>query len=228
MSTEFYKISENELYHHGILGMHWGIRRFQPYRKGERGGKEVGEAAKKSRGTSFRERRAKKRMAEQQAVILQQARAAKDEKEARAARLEEVKKRPTATEVLEFVDELSNDDLNDLNKRIKSIRELEETSQKEKDAGFDRIDKAMTKVKSVKDWGKTGIESYKTIADILEILDGSYTESKILEKKRREKALKDMEKDEEKLREAAEYSKESNKRWDKFLDESIRKMQNKK
>lgn len=40
-----------ELYHHGIMGMHWGIRRFQPYsvtgpRKGGKTGQEIGEAAK--------------------------------------------------------------------------------------------------------------------------------------------------------------------------------------
>lgn len=39
------------LYHYGILGMHWGIRRFQPYRKGEhvKGGKEVGAAKRQSK-----------------------------------------------------------------------------------------------------------------------------------------------------------------------------------
>lgn len=39
------------LYHHGILGMHWGIRRFQPYRKGEnvKGGKEIGAARRQSK-----------------------------------------------------------------------------------------------------------------------------------------------------------------------------------
>ena len=53
----------NELYHHGILGMHWGIRRYQPYGQGyspKSKGREVGEAAKVEGRADRIEKRAQK------------------------------------------------------------------------------------------------------------------------------------------------------------------------
>lgn len=83
-----------------------------------------------------------------------------------------LRKAETATEVLQYRDELTQKELDAALNRVNTIEKLRTASRKEIDAAWDAMDNAVKKVGMVNNWAKTGIDSAGVIQDIIKILNG--------------------------------------------------------
>lgn len=163
----------NELYHHGRLGQKKGVRNGPPYPL-SRG--VVKKAYGRKRGISGylqarREKKELKRLSEEEKKASERRKAEEEEKARRDADRERVLKEGTATEVFQYKNELSPQELSQALNRIKWTNELARLASEESDKGWKTIDQVMKKVGNVKDWTRTGVDFYKVLNEAIELVN---------------------------------------------------------
>lgn len=171
MIYEHYTIG-GELYHHGILGQKWGDRNGPPYPlgSGDHSAKEKKAGWRQSLSGKIADRKRKKR----QAAALEKARAAKvqnaerkKEEADREAKKEKALNSGSASDVMKFQGDLTNEQLQRALNRLNLEGQLSKLSQKDVKTVTDKVDSIITKLDKATKWTQTGINAYNTAAKII-------------------------------------------------------------
>ena len=172
---------ENDIKHYGVVGMHWGVRRFQPYslipRKSGKGGKETGQAKKASKAsnavsTAISKIRGGKsvdkklsrnqKSAEAKARVEAEAITARQRKE----ELDRLIKNGTATEIYSRRSELSGKQLQEAVNRLNTEKTLKSLVAEENPTGLQKAFKELDKVNDAAKKGLTYYDTAKKVSNI--------------------------------------------------------------
>lgn len=193
-------MDENQLTHHGIKGMKWGVRRTP---------KQLGHttSSKKKSKPSFSERIAEKKKLKAKQKAAETARKAKQTKEEYEAEKKKAIESGTAADVLKFKGKLTNQELNTAVNRLNMESQLSQLNAKTVKTGMDKVESAANKIDRLRNATEKGISAWNTFAKIhnslspndLPTLDGNYKDRAAAkrekaEKKAEEKKAKEIKK----------------------------------
>ena len=156
----FTGLAEDELFfeHHGIKGMKWGIRRFQPYRQGMKvaGGKVIGAAKKvKQRFKDIGDARQKKKAAKEKAKSVKKAQATRKANANFEAEKKKAIESGSIEDLAKFKGKLTNEEYSKAFLRLQNEKKMSDMVAANQKTVWDTIDKGMSIVQKVGGYANT-------------------------------------------------------------------------
>lgn len=159
---------EYELYHHGVKGQKWGVRRYQ---------KKDGSLTPLGK-MKYRTDKDFKRSYDRNEA-LKKARQAKAEKRQHEAEREQVIRSGSASELLKYKGELSPQEMNVAWQRIQWENGMKQIADKEVSAGKSKADKVVDTIGDLTDKSQKIIKAYNTVTNINNALNPNMIMPKI-------------------------------------------------